>query len=387
MLCIHALATKLSEQCEKDFLKFGGYRIIKRWFQLAENEDSVGELVKLLKLCRKLPFDETAIREANIGKVIRKLKKFKSSKGTAGVGELNTQIENIMTKWRAKQQQLAEMAAVLAKNNSAVVDAAVPMDTSDSMEERQNDDVRARGSIVPTSHPTIDQPSSESVSSIVKNQIVKNSLSSSVSSSGDGQAPQQLLVSAGRSKPMGHSVAPPAISFTGGIIRDISATGALVTAGFTPSSATTTGVLNLAATFPNSATDISQRFQINGPAATTAVTAENKPIVTVPPARERKPLDMAESARRLLAMRAEKQQQQQSQLQQPTDSTNKTDGAVATEEPSSIATDAPTPTVTSILSAVGKESIMNGLVKTLKDNEVIICCQRRFEVLVCLFCL
>lgn len=348
----------------------------------------MGELVKLLKLCRKLPFDETAIREANIGKVIRKLKKFKSSKGTAGVGELNTQIENIMTKWRAKQQQLAEMAAVLAKNNSAAVDTAVPMDTSDSMEERQKDDVLARGSIVPTSYPTIDQSSSESVSSTVKNQIVKNSLSSSVSSSGDGQAPQQLLVSAGRSKPMGNSVAPPAISFTGGIIRDISATGALVTAGFTPSSATTTGVLNLAATFPNSATDISQRFQINGPAATSVVIVQNKPIVTVPPARERKPLDMAESARRLLAMRAEKQQQQQqSQLQQPTDGTNKTDGAVATDEPSSVATDAPTPTVTSILSAVGKESIMNGLAKTLKDNEVIICLQRRFEVLVCLFCL
>jgi len=86
-------------------------------------------------------------------------------------------------------------------------------------------------------------------------------------------------------------------------------------------------------------------------------------------------------------MRAEKQQQQQSQLQQPTDGTNKTDGAVATDEPSSVATDAPTPTVTSILSAVGKESIMNGLAKTLKDNEVIICFQRRFEVLFYLFCL
>lgn len=385
-LCIHALATKLSEQCEKDFLKFGGYRIIKRWFQLAENEDSVGELVKLLKLCRKLPFDEAAIREANIGKVIRKLKKFKSSKGSAGVGELNTQIENIMTKWRAKQQQLAEMAAVLAKNNSAVVDAAVPvpMDTSDSMAEKQKDDVRVRGLIIPTSHPTIDQSSSESVPSTVKkNQVVENGLSSV--SSGDGQAPQQLLVSAGRSKQMVSSVA--AISFTGGIIRDVSATGALVTAGFTTSSATTAGMLNLAATFPNSATDISQRFQINGPAATSAVTSENKPIVTVPPARERKPLDMAESARRLLAMRAEKQQQQQSQLQQPTDGTNKTDGAVATDEPSSVATDAPTPTVTSILSAVGKESIMNGLAKTLKDNEVIICLQRRFEVLFYLLCL
>jgi len=385
-LCIHALATKLSEQCEKDFLKFGGYRIIKRWFQLAENEDSVGELVKLLKLCRKLPFDEAAIREANIGKVIRKLKKFKSSKGSAGVGELNTQIENIMTKWRAKQQQLAEMAAVLAKNNSAVVDAAVPvpMDTSDSMAEKQKDDVRVRGSTIPTSHPTIDQSSSEGVPSTVKkNQVVENGLSSI--SSGDGQAPQQLLVSAGRSKPMVSSVA--AISFTGGIIRDVSATGALLTAGFTTSSATTAGVLNLAATFPNSATDISQRFQINGPAATSAVTTENKPIVTVPPARERKPLDMAESARRLLAMRAEKQQQQQSQLQQPIDGTNKTDGAVATDEPSSVATDAPTPTVTSILSAVGKESIMNGLAKTLKDNEVIICFQRRFEVLFYLFCL
>lgn len=362
-------------------MKFGGYRIIKRWFQLAENEDSVGELVKLLKLCRKLPFDEAAIREANIGKVIRKLKKFKSSKGTAGVGELNTQIENIMTKWRAKQQQLAEMAAVLAKNNTTVVDAAVPMDISDSTAEKtkQKDDVRVGGSIVPISYPTIDQSSSESVAPIVKNQIVKNDLSSvSSSSSVDGQAPQhQLLVSASRSKPM----APSAISFTGGIIRDVSATGTLVSAGFTPSSAT---ALNLAATFPNSATDISQRFQMNIPAATSVVKAENKPIV-----RERKPLDMAESARRLLAMRAEKQQQlsQQQQQQQPIDSTDKTNSAVATDEPSSIATNAPVPTVTSILSAVGKESIMNGLAKALKDNEVITWCLRRRCGDILLFCL
>lgn len=350
----------------------------------------MGELVKLLKLCRKLPFDEAAIREANIGKVIRKLKKFKSSK--AGVGEMNTQIENIMTKWRAKQQQLAEMAAVLAKNNSTVVDAAVPMDIQDSTGVKQKDDVRVGGSIVSTSHPTIDQLSSEGVAPTVKNQIVKNNnSSSSVSSNGDGQAPQQLLVSAGRSKPMGSSVAPPAISFTGGIIRDVSATGTIVTAGFTPSSAATTGVLNLATSFPNSAlatADISQRFQMNGPVATTsAVATENKPIVTVPPARERKPLDMAESARRLLAMRAEKQQQQQqqqqSQLQQPIDSTNISNGAVATDESSS-STTASAPTVTSILSAVGKESIMNGLAKALKDNEVIMCLRRRYEMLSCL---
>ena len=345
----------------------------------------MGELVKLLKLCRKLPFDEAAIREANIGKVIRKLKKFKSSK--AGVGEMNTQIENIMTKWRAKQQQLAEMAAVLAKNNSTVVDAAVPMDIQDSTGVKQKDDVRVGGPIVSTSHPTIDQLSStEGVAPTVKNQIVKNNNSSSSVSNGDGQAPQQLLVSAGRSKPMGSSVAPPAISFTGGIIRDVSATGAIVTAGFTPSSAATTGVLNLAMSFPNSATaDISQRFQMNGPAATTAVATENKPIVTVPPARERKPLDMAESARRLLAMRAEKQQQQQqqSQLQQPIDSTNMTNGAFATDESSS-STTASAPTVTSILSAVGKESIMNGLAKALKDNEVIMCLRRRYDMLFCL---
>lgn len=344
----------------------------------------MGELVKLLKLCRKLPFDEAAIREANIGKVIRKLKKFKSSK--AGVGEMNTQIENIMTKWRAKQQQLAEMAAVLAKNNSTVVDAAVPMDIQDSTGVKQKDDVRVGGPIVSTSHPTIDQLSStEGVAPTVKNQIVKNNNSSSSVSNGDGQAPQQLLVTTGRSKPLGSSVAPPAISFTGGIIRDVSATGTIVTAGFTPSSAATTGVLNLATSFPNSATaDISQRFQMNGPVATTsAVATENKPIVTVPPARERKPLDMAESARRLLAMRAEKQQQQQSQLQQPIDSTNMTNGAVATDESSS-STTASAPTVTSILSAVGKESIMNGLAKALKDNEVIMCLRRRYEMLLCL---
>jgi len=323
----------------------------------------VGELVKLLKLCRKLPFDETAIREANIGKVIRKLKKFKSTKGN--VGELNTQIENIMTKWRAKQQQLAEMAAVLAKNNSTViVDAVAVGDVSDSMVDKLKDVRAERSSIAPSVHLTADKAFFESPTPIVaenrssKNEIVKNNLIVK----GDVQASQQLV----HSKPI--TMTPLVTSF---IIKDLSA-ARIVSTGFT-SSSTTIGGANLASTLPSAATDVNnQRFPIHAKstAAMNAVTAEIKPVTAAPPARERKPLDMAESARRLLAMRAEKQQQQQSQQQlQPTDSANKSNSA---DDPA-VSINAPTPTVTSILSAVGKESIMNGLAKALKDEVMMLC--------------
>eukprot|EP01032_Pedospumella_encystans_P023654 gene23654-26771_t len=63
-------------------------------------------MTALVKLCNKLPFDEVAIREIGIGKVIRKLLKFQSP-SNGDVNGLRVQVEALMANWRAKQQELA----------------------------------------------------------------------------------------------------------------------------------------------------------------------------------------------------------------------------------------------------------------------------------------
>jgi hypothetical protein len=105
-MCLHVLLSSLTEECEKGFIRYGGFRILKKWLQIAEEEDSVLELTAIVKVCKKLPFDEAAIRESAIPKSIKRLLKYKSPSGL-DVANLYAQVESIMAKWRAKQQQVS----------------------------------------------------------------------------------------------------------------------------------------------------------------------------------------------------------------------------------------------------------------------------------------
>ena len=73
-LLVEVLSQHTSESCEKLFVLHGGLRLLKIWIKIAEEENNLHELIQLVRLCRKLPFDEKAVKETGgIGKSIKKL--------------------------------------------------------------------------------------------------------------------------------------------------------------------------------------------------------------------------------------------------------------------------------------------------------------------------
>lgn len=76
--------------------------------KVAEDADNVDELSFLLTVCEKLPFVESAVRHAEIGKSIKRLSKHVSSSGR-NTSELHSAANRIMELW--KKQILAAQEA------------------------------------------------------------------------------------------------------------------------------------------------------------------------------------------------------------------------------------------------------------------------------------
>jgi len=115
-LLVEILTSQTSESCEKQFVSHGGLRLLKLWIKIAEEENNLHELIALVKLCRKLPFDEKAIKETGgLGKSIRKLLKFKHS--SPDLNTLFDEIRGLVGQWT----QQAENAMNLSVQKAAVV--------------------------------------------------------------------------------------------------------------------------------------------------------------------------------------------------------------------------------------------------------------------------
>jgi hypothetical protein len=76
------VAEALTEDCAKVFVENGGLRLLKRWLRDAEEEICVAELMHIVFTCKKLALDEFVVRDSEIGKLIKRLLKFKSANHT-----------------------------------------------------------------------------------------------------------------------------------------------------------------------------------------------------------------------------------------------------------------------------------------------------------------
>jgi exonuclease VII small subunit len=79
VLVLHVLAKRASPQCQSEFLRQGGLRLLPRLIQNALKEESVGELEAIVNLMRALPLDQSMLSFAGLGKSVRKLSKLKSA--------------------------------------------------------------------------------------------------------------------------------------------------------------------------------------------------------------------------------------------------------------------------------------------------------------------
>lgn len=78
MLCLHVLKDRFDvAKCGQSFIESGGFRLLKKYIKHADDDDSIYELITIVKICKVLPFDAEIVKNSEIGKVINKLLKFK----------------------------------------------------------------------------------------------------------------------------------------------------------------------------------------------------------------------------------------------------------------------------------------------------------------------
>lgn len=106
VLCIELIRNLLEPPQQKEFVLFGGYRLLKRWLKSAEEEDHVEELKALVHICYKLPFDSNAAKHSEIGKAIKKLQKYQSKSGS-DVTILYSDVQKLMDHWKEMVHQAA----------------------------------------------------------------------------------------------------------------------------------------------------------------------------------------------------------------------------------------------------------------------------------------
>jgi len=285
-LLVEILTSQTSESCEKQFVSHGGLRLLKLWIKIAEEENNLHELIALVKLCRKLPFDEKAIKETGgLGKSIRKLLKFKHS--SPDLNTLNEEIRALVGHWT----QQAENAMNSSTQKAAVVKIEDSVDTPQMSEMAillSEKMVKLRGNEAKEETKPLEQDTS------VKINIPADAKSSfeprpNLANEAKGVKPTS------ESKTVSNSIKqslPPLIEkvYTPGDMIDITHNDSTTPDLFNPSLASTMELLALH----------NANLSINN---------NHKTLPTAQPAavREKKVADMAEGARKLLAIKAQAQ--------------------------------------------------------------------------------
>jgi hypothetical protein len=332
-LCVYVATHKLVVETRKDFMRFGGLRIVKRWLRNAEESDNVHEMIALVDLCHKLPFDEVAIRDVGIGKVIKKLLKFQSSSG-GDVAALQSQVEKLIALWRAKQKEASAAGAAAGDDTSNTTTSLAPSELVAAISVRL---VTHRGP------PQLTNDSQRAL------QAAFNRLDSNESKDDSAHVPS-------RAAPPTHQVGKMSLANVFSTQNSVGRAEPLTLQP--PRSAGLAGALTGAASAVGS---------IPGAAAGASSGAPNSvtPIKAPLAMRERKPLDMAEGARKLLAMRA----QQAGTASSPGTISPEAAGGGA-ERSGGATLSSSASNVLNILSAVGKARTVGGLAASV--HQVII---------------
>lgn len=107
-MAIEIIRHHIPEALHTMFVSYGGFRLLKDWLEDAEKDRHLHFLIAVIKLCRILPFDKLAIKQSEIGKMIRKLTRFESRRKEQ-LEVLKQEVDLIMKEWRDKQQLASQL--------------------------------------------------------------------------------------------------------------------------------------------------------------------------------------------------------------------------------------------------------------------------------------
>jgi hypothetical protein len=134
---------RTSATCDLEFVANGGLRMLKRWIKSAELEGNIEELRILVKLCKKLPFDTHAIKVTEIGKTIKKLLKFNSGDPAADslTHMLHDEVKELMSHWMNLASSAAPVVItrVISQAESKVLESVDLSSESVTMETEEEE--------------------------------------------------------------------------------------------------------------------------------------------------------------------------------------------------------------------------------------------------------
>jgi hypothetical protein len=127
---------------------FGGFRLLRRWLKEAEELDSLYELAAIIRLTSRLPFDSNAIKVSEIGKLIKRLQKYqpKNPNGYQSneVNEFIQDVNRIVDQWK-------EQLAVISKNKQQLQQQQPKPKESVAIPVKK--EVKDQAPVVPTAEP------------------------------------------------------------------------------------------------------------------------------------------------------------------------------------------------------------------------------------------
>ena len=178
----------MSPFCKGKFVSFSGYKLLRRWIKIAEQDDCITELRMILKICKQLPFDSQAIKESEIGKIIKKLLKYKSY--STDVTSLHEDVRKLVQYWT---EQISATSPKPTANSSVVVSNKTETTTTEklptvvtSIIEKLKDDKRPKFDIPAESKPMLVHDLTintqlDSTNSSIKSPMISPALPSSPS--------------------------------------------------------------------------------------------------------------------------------------------------------------------------------------------------------------
>jgi hypothetical protein len=214
------LLTCLSELSKNSFIKYGGFKILKRWIKLAEDDDNAEELILIMQLCKSLPFDAKAAKLSEIGKAIKKLLKFRSLSKV--LETLQKEVKSLINYWtdQAKivpnvkprenksEDTVSEVVTVLntefikkreKENNSNLLKIHSHLSTNSLTESKINENIDLFQSNVPIEDVDTEKNENNVTKSFMDNIQIKqydpNSIHNSLLASKEATEKSALLLS------------------------------------------------------------------------------------------------------------------------------------------------------------------------------------------------
>ena len=226
-LCLHILLNCMPlTTVAKSFIGHGGLRLLKRWMIEAADNERIDELCVIVKLLKALPFDLKAVKDIEIGKSIKKLRKL-TSEDTTTLSKINKslykEVDSLMELWKVAAAEAAKLVTmdVSSSSSGSKEHPAIVVALNTQLKDKRGEPVIAA---VSRQQPTVPSVVKEVVSSnTAREVVVKNGESVPVAVPGPLSKGADVVTSAPSVQPTtatatATAIKAPAVVPAGGVL-------------------------------------------------------------------------------------------------------------------------------------------------------------------------